>query len=131
MTIIGFCIFTLEIVLSAYAKNGYLFSFFFWLDLISTASMLLDVGWISDVVFSTDSGTSSPFSSSGSTSAAQVAAAAKTSRIGTRTAKLIRIIRLIRMIRIVKLYKEAEKERKKKKGSWLYKFFCFPRKQKM
>ena len=105
MTITCFLIFSVEILLSWYAKDDYFNTFFFWLDLVSTATLLLDVGWISDMIFKSDS------ASSGSASAGQVAKAAKTSRIGTRAARIIRIIRLIRLIRIVKLYKAAEKER--------------------
>jgi len=107
-TLLCFFIFTVEILLSCYAKAEYLFSFFFWLDILSTVTLLLDVGWISDLIFGQESDASS------GNSAAQVAKAARASRIGTRAARIIRIIRLIRLIRIVKLYKAAEKERSKK-----------------
>jgi hypothetical protein len=30
--------------------------FFFWLDLISTASMVFDIGWISELLYGTKSG---------------------------------------------------------------------------
>jgi hypothetical protein len=39
-------IFTLEVVLTAIAKKDYLWSFFFWLDVISTISLLEDVTWM-------------------------------------------------------------------------------------
>lgn len=106
-TIACFVIFSIEILLSSYANDEYLNSFFFWLDLVSTATLLLDVGWISDAIFNSGS-------SGSSGNASQVAKAAKTSRIGTRAARIIRIIRLIRLIRIVKLYKAAEKERQRR-----------------
>jgi hypothetical protein len=51
VTQIVFCIFLLEFLLMCYAKADYIFSFFFWLDLISTFSLLLDIGYISDVIF--------------------------------------------------------------------------------
>ena len=38
--------FTLEIILASYAKEGYFNSFFFWLDIIATASLITDIGWI-------------------------------------------------------------------------------------
>lgn len=105
-TIVCLAIFTLELLLSCYAKPDYLFSFFFYLDLVSTASLLFDIGWVSDVVFDS--------SSTGTTTqnAAQLAKAARASRIGTRAARVIRIIRLIRLIRIVKLYKATQRENK-------------------
>lgn len=111
MTLICFAIFSLEILLSCYAKGDYLFTFFFWLDLVSTVTLLLDVGWISDALYGTSSD-----SAGGSQNSAQIAKAAKASQVGTRAARVIRIIRLIRLIRIVKLYKAAEKERLKKEN---------------
>lgn len=109
LTIFCFVIFSIEIILSTYAKPDYLFTFFFWLDLISTVTLLLDVGWVSDVLFGTTSETAGS-----SQNSAQIAKAAKASQVGTRAARVIRIIRLIRLIRIVKLYKAAEKERQRK-----------------
>jgi hypothetical protein len=41
--------FTLEIVLSSYSKpDEYFLSFFFWLDVVSTLSLIPDIGWIMD-----------------------------------------------------------------------------------
>ena len=116
ITIFCFVIFSIEILLSCYAKEDYLWTFFFWLDLVSTVTLLLDVGWVSDPIFNSSSDTEDPTAaaSSKTNSSAQVAKAAKASKIGTRAARIIRIIRLIRLIRIVKLYKAAEKERQKR-----------------
>ena len=38
--------FLLELVLSSWAKEGYLGSFYFWLDLIATLSLIPDIGWL-------------------------------------------------------------------------------------
>jgi hypothetical protein len=35
--------FSIEIILSVIVKEGYFLSFFFWLDSISTISLLLDI----------------------------------------------------------------------------------------
>lgn len=86
----------IEILLSCYAKTDYLNSFYFYLDVISTVTLLLDVGWISESIFS-----------SGSSGAAAA-------KVGTKATRLIRILRLIRLIRIVKLYKAAQMHREKK-----------------
>lgn len=37
-------------------KDGYFVGFFFWLDLLSTVSMLLDIGWVSNAIFGTSGG---------------------------------------------------------------------------
>lgn len=44
--------FTIEIILSIICKKGYFNSFFFWLDLISTITLILDLTWVSDKLFS-------------------------------------------------------------------------------
>jgi len=43
ITLIALFAFTFEITISVYAVKGYLFSFFFWLDVISTLSLILDL----------------------------------------------------------------------------------------
>lgn len=103
-----FVIFAVEIFLAALCRENYFLTFFFWLDIVSTISMLPDIGWIWDFV--TGEG--------GTPQAGNAAQLVKTSRAG-RVTRIIRIIRLIRLIRIVKLYKQvklaekAKEERKK------------------
>lgn len=46
-------LFLVEVLLSSIAINGYLFSFFFWLDVLSSVSMLMDINIFTDIVFST------------------------------------------------------------------------------
>jgi hypothetical protein len=70
-------------------------SFFFWLDILSTISLIFDIGWISDGLFEAgDAG-----------NASKIARAGRASRIGTRAGRIVRIVRLIRL---VKLYKHAQ-----------------------
>ena len=83
-------VFAVEIFFAAIAKEDYFNGFFFWLDFVSTISMIPDCGWIWD-----------PLMGGGTTNATDLA---KTSRAG-RVTRVIRVIRLIRLIRIVKLYK--------------------------
>eukprot|EP00352_Strombidinopsis_acuminata_P007429 CAMPEP_0176361820 /NCGR_PEP_ID=MMETSP0126-20121128/18011_1 /TAXON_ID=141414 ORGANISM="Strombidinopsis acuminatum, Strain SPMC142" /NCGR_SAMPLE_ID=MMETSP0126 /ASSEMBLY_ACC=CAM_ASM_000229 /LENGTH=171 /DNA_ID=CAMNT_0017717521 /DNA_START=301 /DNA_END=816 /DNA_ORIENTATION=+ len=96
ITLVAMIAYTIEIVCASIAVDDYFLSFFFWLDLISTVSMIPDCGWIWNPIIqgsSNDGG--------GAQSATDLA---KTSRAG-RVTRVIRIIRLIRLIRIVKLYK--------------------------
>lgn len=109
LTAVFFSCFVLEVFLASISKEDYFLSFFFWLDAVSTISMLPDIGWVwfswtgSDQYASAGSSTKGGGASSGS-NAAQLA---KTSRAG-RVTRVIRVIRLIRLIRIVKLYKQAK-----------------------
>jgi len=90
LTLFGMVCFAVEILLASVSVDDYFLGFFFWLDVISTISMIPDCGWIWD-----------PLTGGGGTSATDLA---KTSRAG-RVTRVIRVIRLIRLIRIVKLYK--------------------------
>ncbi len=48
ITAAGILCFALEISLTSYANDEYPWTFFFYLDIISTVSMITDVGWIMD-----------------------------------------------------------------------------------
>lgn len=87
-----------EIILSSFSKDGYFLGFFFWLDLLSTASLIFDIQWITDSLFGTGGAQSAQ-------NATSLARASRASRIGTRAGRIVRIVRLIRL---VKLYKHAQ-----------------------
>jgi Ion transport protein len=103
MSAIALALFSLEIILACGAKEGYLGNFYFWLDLISTVSLITDIGWIMNAML----GISSSGGGQNAKQAAQYAKASQGTRIGTRAGRVARVIRLIRLIRIVKLYKTA------------------------
>ena len=42
----AFVLFSLEIILSSLVRENYLFSFFFWLDVLSTLSLLMEIDFI-------------------------------------------------------------------------------------
>ena len=46
LNIIALWAFSVEIMAASLAKPDYFNGFFFWLDFISTASLLLDIGWV-------------------------------------------------------------------------------------
>mmetsp|Transcript_32583 Transcript_32583/g.49831 ORF Transcript_32583/g.49831 Transcript_32583/m.49831 type:complete len:133 (+) Transcript_32583:1133-1531(+) len=96
ITLFGIVCFTIEILIASYANDGYWGSFFFWLDIFSTITMIPDCAWIWDPIIGEEAGNAS--------SATDLA---KTSRAG-RVTRVIRVIRLIRLIRIVKLYKQSQ-----------------------
>ena len=102
ITLVGIFCFAFEISLASFAKEEYPWTFFFYLDIVSTVSMIPDCGWITDWLSGEASGAQAA-EEGGADGAAQMA---KTSRAG-RVTRVIRVIRLIRLIRIVKLYKQA------------------------
>lgn len=82
--------------MTPYPQEGYFLRFYFWLDLLSTGTMVLDLVWVSDLM--------SIGQASNATNVIQIARAGRVSKLGARTARFIRIIRLMRMLR---LYKNA------------------------
>jgi hypothetical protein len=104
LTAISFFFFAVEITLSCFAKDDYWLGFYFWLDLISTISLITDIGWIMNAMLGVSSSAGSAASAQ---QAAKLARAGRGARIGTKAGRVARVIRLIRLIRIVKLYKTA------------------------
>lgn len=49
-TILSIASFSAELVVSIFAKVGYFCSYFFWLDLVSTLSLILDIVMIKDFI---------------------------------------------------------------------------------
>ncbi|CEM03412.1 unnamed protein product [Vitrella brassicaformis CCMP3155] len=91
LTMLCLVLFTVEMVLMSIGQQDYLFGFFFCLDAVSTASLILDLTWISDALQSGES-----------VESASAARTGRTARAGSRAG---RVVRLFRLIRIVKLYK--------------------------
>lgn len=103
LTSVSFVLFSIEIALACIAKEDYWLGFYFWLDLISTLSLLTDIGWVMDAMMGVEEGGSA----TDAQSATKIAKAGRGARIGTKAGRVARVIRLIRLIRIVKLYKTA------------------------
>jgi hypothetical protein len=93
-------IFLLEILVLCIVRKGYLCSFFFWMDLISTLTTFMDIPWVIDGL-----GLSIL---SGQSNISKLNKAGRASRVSSRATKIVRIIRLVRIVRISKLYKYAQ-----------------------
>jgi Ion transport protein len=82
----------------------YFASFYFWLDLLSTVSMLLDVTWFLDSLLEGDD-------SSNTSIPDNLGIFSKTSRgvrIGSRAGRIARITRLFRTERMFSLYRSTK-----------------------
>ena len=107
MTSIALVLFTFELVTTSIGKDDYCNTFFFWLDLISTVSLITDIEPIWSRVLGDHKETQ--VESAEQEDAAALARASRGARIGTKAGRIARVVRLIRLIRIVKLYKTASK----------------------
>lgn len=58
LTIAALICFSIEMVLACIAIDEYLFGFYFWLDLVSTISLIADISWVMEAMLglSTSSG---------------------------------------------------------------------------
>lgn len=97
-----FC-FTTEIVLASMAQKDYLLSFFFWLDFISTISIIQDIDFIFAPLVNA-------FTDNSGNNSSKTKNIVRTVSAG-RVTRVLRIVRIIRLIRIVKLYKATIQSR--------------------
>lgn len=97
LNVCGMGIFTLEIVGLCWTKPEYFGGFYFWLDLVSTASMMFDIKWLN------------PGTAGGSAGVARTGKISKSAR-GGRVVKVARLVRLVRVLKLFKLKKNLEEE---------------------
>jgi hypothetical protein len=72
-------------------------SFYFWMDVVATSSIILDMKWII--------GTKGIVSINGGGN--QAASGGQAAKSGSRLGRLIRLVRMVRLTRLAKLYKYA------------------------
>lgn len=89
--------FALEIVLSLINDKSYFLSFYFYLDIVSTLSMILDLSYFSQTSLDSVS------------SINNILRSAKTAKIGSRAGRIVRMFRIVGVFRLSKIFKEAEK----------------------
>jgi hypothetical protein len=112
LSVICLVAFAVEFAAFTKWKAGYIWSFFFFLDLIAVFSLIPDLPFIWDPFME-----SIGQSDSGSQNLA-VARAGRASRAGTRAGRLVRFVRLVRFLRLAKLWKylgnETAEQRKER-----------------
>lgn len=92
---VAFVFFFLEWSLASWSVPKYLFSFFFWLDLVATLSLVTDILFIAEPLgISVSSGVADPSS----------ARAGRAARAGTRAGRIVRVIRLVRIGKLSKQF---------------------------
>lgn len=109
LTTIAFMLFLAEIISYSWIKSdfsegfwkvkGYMFSFFFWLDLMALLSLVLELAWLVDLLHLPDL-SSDPIS--------------RGDRSNIIHVKFGRVLRMARLVRLVKLYKISSKRKRDK-----------------
>uniref|UniRef100_A0A7S3CW70 Guanylate cyclase domain-containing protein n=1 Tax=Palpitomonas bilix TaxID=652834 RepID=A0A7S3CW70_9EUKA len=115
LNFIVFIFFLIELFLSCYAKDKYIGRFYFWLDIVSTASLLLDVPFFMDAV----TGNSGSAEDNPILQQTVIARASRAARIGTRAGRIVRLFRIVRMLKMLKVVskKRDQNDPKSKKKS--------------
>jgi hypothetical protein len=90
-----FIIFSIECITLSIVQEGYFPYFFFWMDLVGTVSIILDIGWIVNL-----------FIPSGAVSASgSVLRATRAAKLGARYGRLLRLLRLLKFVRFLPCFK--------------------------
>lgn len=110
-TLMTLAFFTVELSIKSYAEPEFVGSVTFWLDLVSTLSLILDVGWFG-IVEHHARGHDDEWLDYGAGSDAidvsvggDAARAGRATRAGTRTTRVLRLVRLFRVVRVAKFGK--------------------------
>jgi hypothetical protein len=82
-------VFSFEVVILSIVADGYFNGFFFWMDLLGTISILLDIGWISD-----------SFSSGQSVRRGSVLRATRAAKLGARYGRILRLMKLMKLAKM-------------------------------
>lgn len=101
-TIVCVVVFFLEVILNLLGKNDYLGSFFFYLDVASTFTLVFDLTWVSEWI-------------QGGSGGGEQMRSGRTARVGARLGRVVRVLRLVRIIKIYKSYYEVRQRRERKK----------------
>ena len=107
----AFFLFLAEIIMNSWAKSdfskgcfhvrGYMFSFFFWLDLLCIVSMIPDLKWLS-----------SNFGVEEMPGNGVGAKAGKAGKIGAKTGRVVKMARLLRLVKLYKITSQRQREKK-------------------
>ena len=107
-------LFSLEFILTCISKENYMFSFFFFLDFISTVSLIQDIDYVMDPIMGYAPIQDDKISKNGKRKSAQAAKAISKVSTASRATRVLRVIRIVRLIRMVKLYKNVLIAKEKK-----------------
>jgi len=106
ITIVCLTVFVFEIIVASIGQDEYFLNFFFWLDVVSTATLILDIKSVGKWLVDVQQAGADDEEGSG-TQSSTIGDSGKTAR----AARIVRVIRLVRLLRILKLYKHLQEQR--------------------
>eukprot|EP00928_Gymnodinium_smaydae_P070653 TRINITY_DN5444_c0_g3_i2.p1 TRINITY_DN5444_c0_g3~~TRINITY_DN5444_c0_g3_i2.p1 ORF type:complete len:1022 (-),score=169.14 TRINITY_DN5444_c0_g3_i2:113-3178(-) len=111
ITMLSMGVFSFEIIICCIGKAGYVGGFYFWLDILSTVTLVMDLQMVAETMFGDEiSRTSSEddLDTGSGGDSAEAARAARLSRAGTKAGRVVRLIRLLKLIRMVRFTKKTD-----------------------
>jgi hypothetical protein len=84
-----FVLFMIETIILSFSQAGYFLGFFFFLDILGTLSMILDIGWIANSFMPANN----KASKNGS-----ILRAARAAKLGARFGRLLRLLKFMKYI---------------------------------
>lgn len=106
---VSFFLFAVEVLFSSVAVNDFKYSFFFYLDIVATLSLISDIPWMLDL-FVVLVGERSYVLSADAIPGVMIVESTANGKIS----QVFKSLRLIRLIRIIKLYKYIMQSQKRK-----------------
>jgi len=103
-TIFCLVLFSVELTISCMTKKDYFLGFWFVLDVVATFSLIFDLTYVSEAMMDYPEISVDHLESpqhQGAVGQSEYARASRSSRVGTRVARLLRVARFIRMSRIL------------------------------
>jgi len=101
IAVVTLLFFTVEIILSSIGKPDYFLGFFFFLDLVATLSIVLDLTWVSEALIHQDNVDMGSNARSG-----------RTARVGATVGRVVRVLRLMRIVKLYRAYFEQMTRKK-------------------
>ena len=92
-------VFAFEVIILSIVEIGYYKSFFFYMDILGTLSIILDIGYISG-----------SFLPSGTSASGSILRATRTAKLGARYGRLMRILKVLRFVKYCPCVKNEEEE---------------------
>lgn len=93
-----FVTFILESVLLSFVLPGYFLSFFFWMDVVGTLSIVLDISWISNTFMP---------ESSNQHQKGSILRAARAAKLGARYGRLMRLLKFVKFFKMFPCFKSG------------------------
>lgn len=96
-----FVVFLFESIILSVVQDTYFLGFFFWMDVVGTLSIILDIGWIANTFMPKDTD---------ATSKGSLLRAARAAKLGARYGRLMRLMKIFKFIKALPCFKNNEEE---------------------